>query len=70
MCRSSEALQVLKSAKKPMVIVGSGVLRRDDRDALLQKVGRAGGARGLSMNWGLVSVPAIWGGGGKARAGR
>lgn len=29
---------MLKDAKRPMVIVGAGVLKRADRDAIMQKV--------------------------------
>ncbi len=42
----SDFLKRLKSAQRPLVIVGPGVLQRDDRDALLQKVGVAGWACG------------------------
>lgn len=34
----SEALQVLKNSQRPMVIVGAGVLRRQDRAAILNKI--------------------------------
>lgn len=35
----SDHLKRLKGAQRPLVIVGPGVLQRDDRDAVLQKVG-------------------------------
>ena len=35
----SDYLKRLKGAQRPLVIVGPGVLQRDDRDAVLQKVG-------------------------------
>ncbi|GAB4823947.1 hypothetical protein N2152v2_010993 [Parachlorella kessleri] len=37
MVKGSEALEVLKNSKRPMVIVGPGVLQRPDRAALQQK---------------------------------
>ncbi len=51
----SEALAVLKDSKRPMVIVGPGVLQRPDRAALMQKVsGELCVCMGGWVGWGGV----------------